>query len=66
MKLFVEFYFEIKYWPMERQQLTRPQQWRSLPVVVGVSCDGLRAGIGMTITLPVHPMSVTQYYYNLE
>jgi len=30
--------------------------------VVGEPCDALRAGIGMTINLPGHPMSGTQHY----
>jgi len=32
----------------------------------GGPCDATRSGIGMTITLPGHPMSVTQHGYNLE
>jgi len=36
------------------------------PVVVGGPCVAMRSGIGMTITFPGHPMSVTQHYYNLE
>jgi len=42
----------------------------STPMVVascGVElalCDTLLAGIGMTIKLPGHSMSVTQYYFN--
>jgi len=36
------------------------------PVVVGGPCNAMRSGIGMTITLQGHSMSVTQHYYNLE
>jgi len=39
---------------------------RSPPVVVGGPCDAMRSGIGMTINLPGHPMSVTQHYFNHE
>jgi len=28
--------------------------------------DAMRSGIGMNITLPGHPMSVTQHYFNHE
>jgi len=35
-------------------------------VVVGGSCDAMRSGIGMTITLPGHRMSATQHYFNLD
>jgi len=41
------------------------QRW-SPPVVVGRPCDVMHSRIGMTITLPGHPMSVTQHYFNLE
>jgi len=41
------------------------QRW-SPPVVVGGPCDAMRSGIGMTITLPGHPMSVIQHYFNHE
>jgi len=34
--------------------------------MMGWPCDALRAGIGMTINLPGHLMSVTQNYYNHE
>jgi len=45
---------------------------RSIPpkmvatVVVGGPCDAMRSGIGMTITFPGHPMSVTPHYFNHE
>jgi len=38
----------------------------SPPVVVSGPCDALCTGIGMTINLPVHLMSVTQQYFNHE
>jgi len=34
--------------------------------VMGEPWDAMRSGIEMTITLPGHPMSVTQHYFNLE
>jgi len=36
------------------------------PVVVGGPCDAMRSGIGITITLPGHPISMTQHYFNHE
>jgi len=41
------------------------QKW-SPPVVVGGPCDAMRLGIGMTITIPGYPMSVTRHYFNHE
>jgi len=41
------------------------QRW-SPPVLVGGPCDAMRSWIGMTITLPGHPLSVTQHYFNQE
>jgi len=34
--------------------------------MVGGPYDALRAGIGMTINLPGHPMSVTQCYLSMN
>jgi len=42
-----------------------PQKMVAPMVVVGY-CNALHAGIGMTINLPGHPMSVTQQYFNNE
>jgi len=57
----IEAFLPLKAFPNDIISEIAGLHQRSPPVVVG---GALRAGIGMTINLPGHPMSVTQHYLN--